>query len=194
MKQAEGWQGAAVLDVGCGGGYMCDALARLGARMTGLDTAQGALDAARRRALETGLTLHLARGRGAALPFQDHSFDRVICTDVLVHVPDPVAVICEIARVLRPGGLLFFSAIHRSWLSSLVMISVAEDLMGLVHAGTHDPAKFIRREELRRWCANADLHVQDVQGIGPVAWRGGLIFGRLPVTWVMYQGYAMKSP
>lgn len=187
--------GQAVLDVGCGGGFMTAPLAAAGGTVVGVDIAQGALDAAASHLSRHGLSADLRLGTGASLPVETRSVDLVVCTDVLVHVPDPRAVVLEIGRVLRPGGVLLFSTINRTWLSRLVMISLGEDLLRLVHQGTHDPAKFIRPRELSGWLKDGALTLAGLEGVGPV-WidrRGRLTFGRHPTTAVMVQGHALAD-
>lgn len=188
------WQGQRVVDVGCGGGYMSELMARQGARVLGVDIAAGALNAARTRAREQGFDLTLFQCSADALPCPSGSMDVAVCTDVLVHVPNPEAVVREIGRVLRPGGLFLFSSIHRTWISRLVMITLGEDLLKIVHRGTHDPKRFIRPEELNGWLRGAGLEPRALQGIGPTGFsrRSGLQFGRWPSIQVMYQGAAVK--
>jgi 2-polyprenyl-6-hydroxyphenyl methylase/3-demethylubiquinone-9 3-methyltransferase len=185
--------GRRVLDVGCGGGFMSEPLAAAGGEVIGVDIAPGALEAAAARLASRGLTADLRLGEGAALPVEGGSVDLVVCTDVLVHVPDPAAVIREIGRVLRPGGALLVSTISRTWLARLVMITLGEDLLGLVHRGTHDPEKFIRPAELSGWLSEAGLTLAGLEGVGPVGLdrRGRLRFGRHPTLAVMVQGHAL---
>ena len=187
--------GKRVVDVGCGGGYMTERLAAAGGTVIGVDVAAGALEAAAARLAARGLTADLQQASGAALPVADSSIDVAVCTDVLVHVPDPVPVIHELGRVLAPGGVLLVSAIMRTWLARLVMITLGEDLLRLVHRGTHDPAKFIPPGALPAWLSAAGLTLADLEGIGPVALtrQGGLVFGRHPTRSVMVIGHAIKA-
>lgn len=187
--------GRAVLDVGCGGGFMTAPLAAAGGAVVGVDVAQGALDAAAAHLAAQGLSAELRLGDGSSLPVATDSMDLVVCTDVLVHVPDPRAVVLEIGRVLRPGGALLVSTINRTWLARLVMITLGEDLLGLVHRGTHDPAKFIRPQALSSWLEEGGMTLAGLEGVGPV-WinrRGRLTFGRHPTTAVMLQGHALAG-
>ena len=165
--------GMDVLDIGCGGGYMMEPLAMAGGRVWGIDPARGALIAARRRARERGYRVQTARACGERLPFPAACFDLVVCTDVLVHVASPRKVVCEVARVLRPGGLFFFSAINRTPLARLVMITLAEDLLRWIHRGTHDPRRFIRPDELEEMCLDAGLEIREIRGIMPTSFSFG---------------------
>ncbi len=185
--------GRTVLDVGCGGGFMAAPLAEAGGAVIGVDIAAGAIEAAAARLESRGLRGDFRQGEGAALPVEADSIDLAICTDVLVHVPDPRLVILEISRVLRPGGVLLVSTINRTWLAELVMITLGEDLLGLVHRGTHDPAKFIRPAELSGWLSESGMVLAGLEGVGPVGIdrRGRLRFGRHPVQSVMVQGHAV---
>ena len=185
--------GRRVLDAGCGGGYMSEALARSGAKVTGVDIAPGAIDAARLRAKQEGLPINYRIANAEQLPFDNGSFDAVVCTDVLVHVPNPQQVIAELTRVVRPGGEIMFSAINRNWLARLVMVTLGEDLLGWVPQGTHDPKKFLTPRQLSRWLAENKSPVLDLQGLGPIGWSNGLVFGSHPTRTVMYQGHARRA-
>lgn len=189
------WQGLKVVDVGCGGGYMSELMARAGADVVGVDIAPGALQAAEARARAQGFSLTLHCSSAAQLPVSDGAMDVVVCTDVLVHVPDPWAVVRELGRVLKPGGLCFFSSINQTFLSRLVMITLGEDLLGLVYPGTHDPAKFLKPQALTQALAGVGITVQRLEGIGPVGYSfgEGLSFGRWPSLQVMYQGVGVKG-
>ena len=184
------WQRQRVLDVGCGGGFMSESVAKLGANVTGIDRAHGAIDAARVHARGHGLAIDYDQGSADALPYANDSFDRVICTDVLVHVPHPGRVIREIRRVLKPGGVFFFSAINRNPLATFVMITLGENLLRLVPKGTHDPKTFIKPRELNTLLTSVGLSTRAIEGVGPTGGRQGPIFGKHPNTWVMYQGWA----
>ena len=129
------WQRKAVLDLGCAGGFMAEALAARGARVTGIDPAAQAIDAARAHARTGGLRIGYDVGVGEALPYDDASFDAVVCVDVLEHVADLNKVLAEVARVLRPGGMFLFDTINRNPLARLATITIAEDRVAPVAAG-----------------------------------------------------------
>ena len=188
------WQGRDVLDLGCAGGFMAEALARRGAQVTGIDPAAEAIDAARAHACEGGLPIGYHVGVGEALPYRDASFDAVVCVDVLEHVSDLDKVLVQVARTLRPGGLFLFDTINRNPLARLATITVAEDLLRLLPRGTHDPAMFIKPRELRRALQDAGLVPGATTGLGPrgVNRRFDLTFGPLPVNAILYMGIARK--
>ena len=188
------WQGRDVLDLGCAGGFMAEALARRGAHVTGIDPAADAIDAARAHARESGLRIGYDVGVGEALPYESASFDAVVCVDVLEHVADLTKVLSEVARTLRPGGLFLFDTINRTLLARLATITVAEDVLRLLPRGTHDPAMFIRPTELRAAMQRAGLVPGPVTGLGPrgLNRRLDLIFGPLPLTAILYMGIAQK--
>jgi 2-polyprenyl-6-hydroxyphenyl methylase / 3-demethylubiquinone-9 3-methyltransferase len=188
------WQGKTVLDLGCAGGFMAEAMAERGAQVTGIDPAEGAIAAARAHARAQGLRIGYDVGVGEALPYGDASFDAAVCVDVLEHVADLNKVLAEVARVLRPGGLFLFDTINRNLLARLATITVAEDLLRLLPRGTHDPAMFIKPAELRTAMQGAGLVPGAVTGLGPrgINRRFDLTFGPLPMTAILYMGIARK--
>lgn len=188
------WQGRDVLDLGCAGGFMAEALALRGANVTGIDPAEDAIDAARAHARESGLRIGYDVGVGEALPYESASFDAVVCVDVLEHVADLAKVLSEVVRTLRPGGLFLFDTINRNPLARLATITVAEDVLRLLPRGTHDPAMFIRPTELRAAMQRAGLVPGPITGLGPrgLNRRLDLVFGPLPLTAILYMGIAQK--
>ncbi len=190
------WSGKKVLDVGCAGGFMSEAIFDRGATVTGIDPAEEAIDAARAHADQTGRSITYNVGVGEALPYEDQSFDAVVCVDVLEHVADLPQVIREIHRVLVPGGLFLFDTINRNPVARLATITVAEDILRLLPKGTHDPAMFIKPKELRSIFAEVGLKSGPFTGLGPrgVNKRLDLTFGQLPLTAILYMGSARRSP
>lgn len=188
------WAAKEVLDLGCAGGFMAEAMARRGAVVTGIDPAAEAIAAARAHARAAGLRIGYGVGVGEALPYADAAFDAVVCVDVLEHVADLQKVLAEVARVLRPGGLFLFDTINRNPLARLAVVTVAEDILRLLPRGTHDPALFIRPGELRAGLTGAGLVPGPITGLGPrgVNRRLDLTFGRLPLTAILYMGVARK--
>jgi 2-polyprenyl-6-hydroxyphenyl methylase/3-demethylubiquinone-9 3-methyltransferase len=173
---------------------MAEALAQRGARVTGIDPAAEAIDAARAHARKAGLRIGYDVGVGEALPYDSAAFDAVVCVDVLEHVTDLNKVMAEVARTLRPGGLFLFDTINRNPLARLATITIAEDLLRLLPRGTHDPAMFIKPRELRAAMEGAGLVPGAMTGLGPrgLNRRFDLTFGPLPLTTILYMGIAQK--
>lgn len=188
------WAGKAVLDLGCAGGFMAEALDERGAKVTGIDPASDAITAARAHAAQEGRDIRYDAGVGEDLPYADASFDIVVCVDVLEHVQDLAKVLAEIERVLRPGGIFLFDTINRNALARFATVTVAEDVLRLLPKGTHDPAMFIKPGELRDGMKKAGLVPGRFTGLGPrgLNRRGDITFGRLPLTAILYMGLARK--
>jgi len=188
------WGGKAVLDLGCAGGFMAEAMTLKGARVTGIDPAAEAIAAARAHAKANLLDIDYDVGIGEELPYDDARFDAVICVDVLEHVSDLPKVLSEIARVLRPGGIFLFDTINRNPIARLATVTMAEDVLRLLPKGTHDPALFIKPRELREGLTQAGLVPGPFTGLGPrgLNRRGDITFGRLPLTIILYMGLARK--
>ena len=188
------WTDKSVLDLGCAGGFMSEALTGKGARVTGIDPAPQAIDAARRHAEHSGHTIRYDVGVGESLPYADEAFDAVVCVDVLEHVSDLFRVLAEIERVLKPGGVFLFDTINRNLFSKLATITIAENVLRLLPKGTHDPELFIKPVELRDLMTKAGLAPGPVTGLGPrgINLRGDLLFGPLPFKSVIYMGIAFK--
>ncbi|MEM1373599.1 MAG: methyltransferase domain-containing protein [Pseudomonadota bacterium] len=131
---------------------------------------------------------------GEALPYADGAFDHVVCVDVLEHVQDLAQVCREVARVLKPGGLFLFDTINRTPFARLAVITAAEDVLGLLPKGTHDPEMFIKPAELNTAFEGAGLRMEKITGLGPrgINRRGDPVFGRLPFTFILYMGHASK--
>ncbi|NNE54097.1 MAG: 3-demethylubiquinone-9 3-O-methyltransferase [Sulfitobacter sp.] len=188
------WKGKAVLDLGCAGGFMAEALDDRGASVTGIDPAEEAIAAARAHARQESRQIAYDVGVGEALPYAEGQFDAVVCVDVLEHVSDLDQVIREVARVLRPGGMFLFDTINRNPLSRLATITVAENVLRLLPKGTHDPEMFIKPDELRTSLKQAGFLPHDFTGLGPrgINRKGDLVFGALPLTSIIFMGTATK--
>ncbi|MEO0780790.1 MAG: bifunctional 2-polyprenyl-6-hydroxyphenol methylase/3-demethylubiquinol 3-O-methyltransferase UbiG [Pseudomonadota bacterium] len=189
------WADKRVLDLGCAGGFMAEALAAKGAIVTGIDPAAQAIEAARVHAAQIGHEIRYDVGVGEDLPYADASFDAVVCVDVLEHVADLDQVLREVERVLVPGGRFLFDTINRNAISRLAVITVAEDVLRLLPKGTHDPALFIKPPELKSALERAGFAVGPCVGLGPrgLNRRGDFTFGPLPLRLVIYMGFADKG-
>ena len=159
-------EGKRVLDVGCGGGILAEAMARQGAEVTGIDLGEAPLEGARLDLLESGLKVQYERIPVERLAQErPESFDLVTCMEMLEHVPDPESVVRSCAALTKPGGSLFFSTLNRNPKSYLFAIIGAEYILGLLPKGTHDYSKFIRPSELDRWVRENDLSTSDITGM-----------------------------
>ena len=158
--------GARVLDVGCGGGLLCEALTRAGAQVTGIDLAPGMIEVARLHAASQNLKIEYrvqdAHELSAASP---GAFDIVTCMELLEHVPQPASTTAALARLTRPGGAVFVSTVNRSLKSFLLAILAAEYLLRLIPRGTHEYERLIRPAELARWARAAGLAARDMAGV-----------------------------
>jgi 2-polyprenyl-6-hydroxyphenyl methylase/3-demethylubiquinone-9 3-methyltransferase len=163
---ADGLDGRRVLDVGCGGGLLSEALAARGATVTGIDLAEDVLAAARRHLGESKLKVQYRAVAAETLAAEaPASFDLVSCLEMLEHVPDPAAVVKACGQLVRPGGTVVFSTINRTGKAYLLAILGAEYVLRLIPRGTHDYAKFIRPSELERWARDAGLDAAEVRGL-----------------------------
>ena len=159
--------GMRVLDVGCGGGILADAMARGGAVVTGIDLAGKALRVAQLHALEAqtaGLQYREISAEALAAE-QSGNFDVVTCMEMLEHVPDPASVVRACATLVKPGGWVYFSTLNRSPKSFLLAIVGAEYILNLLPRGTHEYAKLIRPSELAGFCRAADLELRHTRGM-----------------------------
>ncbi len=188
------WRGRRVLDLGCAGGFMAEAMAARGASVTGIDPASRAVAAARTRSRGTGSGIDYLVAMGEHLPFPRASFDTVVCVDVLEHVRDLDAVIAEIGRVLQPGGLFLFDTINRTPLAALAVVTLAERVLRLMPAGTHQPQAFIRPAELATLLNRRGFTVGEMVGLGPRGLDRNLdfTFGRVPSRAILYLGHARR--
>lgn len=161
-----GLAGKRVLDVGCGGGILSEAMAHRGANVTGIDMGEAPLGVARLHAEESGVDITYRQV--AVEAFADEhasSFDVVTCMEMLEHVPDPASVIEACSRLVRPGGHVFFSTINRTRKAHAFAIVGAEYVLKLLPRGTHDYAKFIRPSEMAAWCRASGLAVREQTGL-----------------------------
>ena len=167
IDERAGLSGKQVLDVGCGGGILAEAMAARAAHVTGIDLAVKPLGVARLHALETGVANVEYREVAveALAAERPGSFDVVTCMEMLEHVPDPASVVAACGRLVKPGGWVFFSTLNRNPKSYLFAIIGAEYVLKLLPRGTHDHARFIKPSELARWCRESGLDLEDTRGM-----------------------------
>jgi 2-polyprenyl-6-hydroxyphenyl methylase/3-demethylubiquinone-9 3-methyltransferase len=155
-----------VIDVGCGGGILSEALAKSGAHVTGIDMGKMPLDIAKLHALEAELIIDYQQITAEEKAEQSaEQFDVVTCMEMLEHVPDPVSVIQACADLVKPGGDIFFSTLNRHPKAYLLAVLGAEYIMKMLPKGTHNYKRFIRPSEMAAWCRQAGLEVRDITGM-----------------------------
>jgi len=158
--------GKRVLDVGCGGGILTEAIAKKGANVKGIDLSEKALKVAELHSLESGVQVNYELIAAEALAAREAGqYDVVTCMEMLEHVPDPSAIVQACATLVKPGGRLFFSTLNRNPKSYLFAIIGAEYVLRLLPRGTHDYAKFIKPAELSQFARNANIEVQALKGM-----------------------------
>jgi len=158
--------GKRVLDVGCGGGILTEALAKNGADALGIDLSEELIDIADLHGLESGVNAHYQKISAEALAEQQpESFDHVTCMEMLEHVPDPGSIIASCARLVKPGGMVFFSTLNRKPKAYLLAIVAAEHLLRMVPKGTHEYKTFIKPSELCQSARASGLELQAMVGI-----------------------------
>jgi len=167
-------EGLTALDIGCGGGLLCEPVARLGAKVTGLDPAHDSIEAAGAHAKSQGLDIDYRAGRAEELQAEGRQFDAVIAMEVVEHVPDVAAFVSLAASLVKPGGLLLLSTINRTLKSYALAIVGAEFILRWLPVGTHRWDRFVTPDELAKACSGA--------GVSEVA-RKGMIFNPLTASW-----------
>ena len=188
IRQHVDLSGCRALDIGCGGGILTESMAAANAEVTGIDMAEGPLSVARLHQLESGARVDYRRATAEELAAEEPGgFDVVTCLEMLEHVPDPSQVIESCARIVRPGGHVFFSTINRNPKSFLFAIVGAEFVLRLLPRGTHEYEKFIRPSELEEWARRS--HLDLVASIGmhynPLT-RHYSLGSNLDVNYLMY--------
>ena len=166
IDRAAGLAGKSVLDVGCGGGILSEGMALRGAQVLGIDLGETHLKVAELHTLESGVEVEYRRIAVETLAEDSPgSFDLVTCMEMLEHVPDPASVVRACARLVRPGGQVFFSTLNRNLKSYALAVVAAEYVLGMLPRGTHDYARFIRPSELDAWTRAAGLTTTDITGM-----------------------------
>ena len=189
IDQIAGLAGKQVLDVGCGGGILAESMASKGARVTGIDMGETNLAVARLHLLESGEKVDYQR-----IPVEELAnempahYDIVTCMEMLKHVPDPASVISACARLVKPGGHVFFSTLNRNAKSYLFAIIGAEYVLRLLPKGTHDFEKFIKPSELDQWIRQAGLVTRSMTGLvyNPFTKAYRLDTGDVDVNYMMH--------
>jgi 2-polyprenyl-6-hydroxyphenyl methylase/3-demethylubiquinone-9 3-methyltransferase len=207
---------AAALDVGCGGGFLTEEIARMGFDTIGVDPSERSLRAAADHARESGLDIRYGLGTGESLPFEDRSFGAVFCCDVLEHVRDLPKVVSEISRVLKPGGVFCYDTLNRTWVSHLAAIKIGQvwKPWAFFPPNLHVWRMFIKPGEMKSLLRQNGLEWREHRGLVPDIpiprllgylrkrargeWTYGELAGKVRVvesrvTAVMYMGYAVKK-
>ena len=155
-----------ILDVGCGGGILCEALAQRGATVTGIDMGEAPLAVGNLHSLESGVSVTYEQSTAEDYATSHaEAFDTVTCLEMLEHVPDPSSVVAACAAMTKPGGTLFFSTINRNPKSYLLAIIGVEYVLRMLPKGTHEYSKFIRPSELGQWIRDAGLEIDQMSGL-----------------------------
>jgi 2-polyprenyl-6-hydroxyphenyl methylase/3-demethylubiquinone-9 3-methyltransferase len=158
--------GSKVVDIGCGGGILSEALAAAGADVSGIDLSEELLSVADLHGLESGVKVSYQKISAETLAAQQAgAFDAITCMEMLEHVPDPGSVVRACSKLVKPGGTVFFSTLNRNLKAYLLAIVGAEYLLNMIPKGTHEYATFIRPSELTRWAREAGLELLAMEGI-----------------------------
>ncbi len=161
-----GLEEKAILDVGCGGGILSESMAVRGAKVTGIDLGDKPLKVAKLHLLETGNQVEYRKIAVENLAEeQPGHYDIVTCMEMLEHVPDPASIVQACAKLVKPGGWVFFSTLNRNPKSYLFAVIGAEYVLNLLPRGTHDYIKFIKPSELARMARNAGLDIEEITGM-----------------------------
>lgn len=160
-------RGARIADIGCGGGLLSEALARAGGHVTGIDLSEKVIEVAQLHLHESQLSVDYRVQSSADLAAAEpEAFDVVCCMELIEHVPDPAALVADLAAMLKPGGRLFMSTLNRTPAAFGAAIVGAEYLLKMLPRGTHHYAQFLKPSELGRLVRHAGLELEDVSGLG----------------------------
>lgn len=166
IDQIASLNGKKILDVGCGGGILSEAMAHRGAEVTGIDMGEAPLKVAKLHGLESGVSVSYRQITVEELATeQPESYDIVTCMEMMEHVPDPSSIVDACSQLVKPGGHVFFSTLNRNPKSYMMAIVGAEHLLKLVPKGTHDFNKFIRPSELASWIRQSGLQSKKITGL-----------------------------
>lgn len=166
IDRSAGLAGKRVVDIGCGGGILSESMAALGAQVTGIDLSDKALGVARLHLFESGLQVDYRHTSAEAFAAERAGeFDIVTCMEMLEHVPDPASTVAACAKLVKPGGQVFFSTINRNLKAYLFAVIGAEYVLNLLPRGTHEYGKFIKPSELARYARQAGLEADELVGM-----------------------------
>jgi len=166
IQNRAGLSGKSVLDVGCGGGILAEAMSRKGGQVTGIDMSRPALLAAKTHGRKSGLQIDYACITAESLAESAIGyFDIVTCMELIEHVPSPKLLIQACSRLTKPGGDVFFATINRTTLVYLLVVLAAEYVFGIVRKGMHDYRKFVRPADLKKWADGSNLDLQNLSGM-----------------------------
>ncbi len=188
VRQYSSLAGARLADIGCGGGILAEAMVRAGATVVGIDQSDRSLAVARQHAHQAGLTIDYRQQTVEQLAAQEAgSFDVVTCLEMLEHVPHPAAIVGQCARLVKPGGHVFFSTINRTFKAWLLAIVGGEYVLRILPRGTHSYRKLVRPNELRIWAAAGGLRCLGSASLiyNPFTRRFRMVSGREDVNYLL---------
>ena len=165
IKEKSGLTELEVLDVGCGGGILAEAMSNLGGKVTAIDVSEKTINIAKAYAEKIKSTVNYQKTTTQELVKQDNKFDVITCLEILEHVPNPFQLVKECASLCKEGGHIFFSTINRNPRSFVEAVLGAEYLLGLLPKGTHDYAKFIKPSEISDWLQRSNLELKEIIGL-----------------------------
>jgi 2-polyprenyl-6-hydroxyphenyl methylase/3-demethylubiquinone-9 3-methyltransferase len=178
-----------ILDIGCGGGILSEGLAKIGARVVGIDLSRASIETAREHAEQSGLSIeYQAVSVEEIANLQPESFDVITCMEMLEHVPDPAGIVAACARALKPGGHAFFSSINRTPKAFLFAIIGGEYILRLLPKGTHTYKKLIRPAELTEWSQSAGMKFARLASLmyNPFTGKFKTAYGKEDVNYMMH--------